>query len=514
MSVTIDFESTSNLSRRALTPDLLEAARRENASVFVDFDHTLFACNSTELFIASCKPSLIVAIIEFIIRRCVPWRLSRLPNWFRIRDYVCCTLIILLCPWNVWEWKRVAPGLFAQSINTDLAVALRRLDLRKVSIISFGMAFVIRALLRGSEWSSAPLIATPMLTPWPYLKRGKLALAIRHVGEHAVAASTFVTDSLDDRDLLSRANVGVLIEPHGEGFSAIERLYLPLRYTARAKYTASYVLDQFVFVELFLLALSVSQGINELLNRVLPTALLFLSILCVYELGYFENDVIAAPKEHAPRLKDASRQFRCYPIFPNAWIWALVTGGLGTVLASRGTTAMAVGAFTLVPVWFAALVLLRLTFYFYNKPNMRLRLHLYPVLQILKFLPIFLLISPTPLGATLMTCQMAAMWAIYLTYRQGGRAKDVERELYRIILILLAIVLVWTTSAAEDIGWRFQLAMTGLWACARLAKAPLLKVGKGARAGRIKNRLSPSSASPEPVTPSRSQRPYRPSQGE
>ncbi len=477
MSMTAEPVATLNLTRRSLTPDLLASAGQDDAKVFVDFDHTLFACNSTELFIANCKPSLVVAIIEFVIRRCVPWRLTRLPNWYRVRDYICCAVIIALCPWNIWHWRRVAPGLFTQFIHTDLAATLRRLDPSKISIISFGLVFVIGALLRGSEWASAELVATPMLAPWPYLLRGKLALATRHAGAPAVAASTFITDSLDDRDLLSRARVGVLIEPHGEAFRTAERLYLPLRYTARAKYTASYVLDQFVLVEFALLLISVSRGIDELLHHALRVALLFLSILCVYELGYFENDVIAAPKEHAPRLTPASWRFRAYPMLPNAWIWALVTGVIGTLLAYRDTTGLAAPAFGLL-FWCAALVSLRLAFYCYNQPNMRLRLHLYPVLQVLKFLPIFILLPPTPLGATLLICQVATMWAIYLTYRQGGRAKDVERELYRMVMILLAVALMSTSSAIEAIGWQFQLTILALWACVRMAKAPLLRMRK------------------------------------
>jgi hypothetical protein len=32
--------------------------------VFVDFDYTLFASNSTEMFIAACKPSLVASVIE------------------------------------------------------------------------------------------------------------------------------------------------------------------------------------------------------------------------------------------------------------------------------------------------------------------------------------------------------------------------------------------------------------------------------------------------------------------
>ena len=40
--------------------------------VLVDFDHTLFGGNSTELFIAHSRPRFLVACADVLIRRCAP----------------------------------------------------------------------------------------------------------------------------------------------------------------------------------------------------------------------------------------------------------------------------------------------------------------------------------------------------------------------------------------------------------------------------------------------------------
>ena len=448
---------------------------------FVDFDHTLFACNSTELFIAFCKPSFVVAIIEFVIRRCVPWRLTRLKGYFRLRDFVCCMTIIILCPWNLFRWRRHAPQLFEQYASQDIASQLSAVDITHVVIVSFGLTAIIKPLLYGSAWQPARLIATPTLPPPQYFGRGKLPLVRAHFTEAQIVASTFLTDSLDDHDLLEASGRGILIEPEGGPFRAIEHLYMPLRYTARAKYTTSYVLDQMLFVECLLAIIATVTSFDSLLAKLACMPFFTLSLMSVYEIGYFENDMVAAAGEDAPTLTTHASRFRAFPMQPAAWIWAVAAAAVGGWLACL-TGALPV---TLLPraaiIWFGSLILLRAVFFAYNRMRPNARIAVYPVLQMFKYLPLFLLFPATPAGAFLAFCQVTTMSLIYLVYRQTGERRVFEKEQFRTGLFLLGLCFMATASTVAEAGGRFALGLMAAWCLIRLAKAPLLDKARAFR---------------------------------
>ena len=307
---------------------MLEEAWRRNGSTLstpeprpamapssVDFDHTLFAANSTELFIATSRPSLLVAIIEFAVRRCIPWRLTRLSGYSRLRDFICCMAIIILCPWSLLMWRRRAPQLFERYQSDEIASRLSSVEVGRVVIVSFGLKAIIKPLLKGSAWQDVALLATPSLPPPQYFGRGKLPLVRGHFNDADIAASMFLTDSLDDRDLLEASGNGVLIEPQGESGRAIEHLYLPFRYTAGAKYAPSYVLDHMLFVECLLAVIATVVSFGDLLSKLVCIPFFMLSLMCVYEIGYYENDMVAAAREDAPTL---TKQVRPLPVLSHA----------------------------------------------------------------------------------------------------------------------------------------------------------------------------------------------------
>ncbi|PHK94632.1 hypothetical protein CR162_11905 [Pseudoroseomonas rhizosphaerae] len=441
---------------------------------FADFDHTLFACNSTELFIASCKPVLLVAVLDLLIRRCVPWQLVGLQQWFRLRDFACCFCILLLMPWNLLIWRRAAPGLYARLESAAVAERLRRADPRDVVIVSFGMTFVIRHLLRGSPWQDCRLIATPWLPGWRHFRSGKLHLVAPHFSAAEIARAWFITDSRDDGDLLAAVGEGELITPQGEPFRASERLYLPLRYTAAAKYTRSYVLDQILLVDILLLALSLGTSPDALLAALCCVPFLTLSLMCVYEIGYYENDMVAARKEKSPTLRCEAANFRDFPIEPNAWIWAAASGAAGLAMAHGmgllGPLGLGLGG----ACWAAMLLAQRAVFYLYNRRTPKSRMLLYPVLNMLKFAPVFVLMPPTKLGVVLALSQVMTMWAVYITYRHGGDHTKIRKESLRLVLFGIGVVLLLSSAPLAGLGGGFQLGMITAWLLLRLGKAPIL----------------------------------------
>ncbi|GLS17212.1 hypothetical protein GCM10007874_02270 [Labrys miyagiensis] len=449
--------------------------------VFVDFDHTLLACNSSELFIAACKPSWLVACIDLVVRRLIPWKLTHVPHWYRLRDYACCALIVLLCPWNVMLWKRGAPDLFRRHESRELAVSLRACDPTRLVIVSFGLQWIIRALLSESSWRDTPLVATPNLAGPAYFSSGKLDIVRAHYPDEVIARAACISDSLDDQDILHAVGKGVLIEPQGDVYRAEEHLYLPLRYTAAAKYARSYVLDQFLFVDVLIVIAATSFGFSTLWQACLFVPPLMLSLMCVYELGYFENDMVAARKEVAPTLTAKVERYRTYPIGFGAWAWALVLGLLGVLLgwhfgALRSETLLVSAA-----CWLAVLAVVRAVFFAYNGTATRWRAFFYPVLQLLKYGSPFVLILASLPGAVLVLSQIMLMWCSYLIYRAGGNNKAFNRDVLRLMMFGLGGVCLAASFRSAPVEGFFPYAITAAWACARVFKAPIMRACKTLR---------------------------------
>ncbi|MCI2239425.1 hypothetical protein MO973_00925 [Paenibacillus sp. TRM 82003] len=477
------------LDVRRQAPVTADTVRRQVAEpdspVLVDFDHTLFASNSTELFISRCRPSLVVAVIDFLVRGCVPWRLVPGGRGYRVRDYLCVVLIVVLTPWNLLLWRRAAPALFEQHRATGVSGLLADVDRSRLTIISFGMAFVIRSLLRGSEYQSAALVATPLLPRPSWFAGGKTTTAVGAVGEGGVARAVFVSDSLDDADLLGACRSGLLVPPQGRRVSARERLYIPMRYTAQVKYSRWYTLDQFLLVDALITAIAVAYDLTSLLHFVVITPLLLLSVMSVYEIGYFENDMHASKFEERPVLDPGVSRFRDYPIRVQAWVWALASAaaGLGTavLLDELGTDELLATGTS----WLLLLVVLRAVFFLYNRVGTEARMFVYPVLQALKYGAVFLVFVPTVLGVVLVMSQITAMWVTYVVYRLDGRKEALDRNLFGAAAFLVVAGLLVTASAVhggllEEGDGResanlvcFVAAL--LWSLARAGKAPVLR---------------------------------------
>ena len=470
------------LAQGWIAQDSTDARDALTGPVFVDFDYTLFGSNSTELFITSCGPSLLVAIIEFIVRHCVPWRLTGLRGHYRLRDYACCMAIIILCPWSIFMWRRRAPQLFERYVSQDIAARLSEVERGRVVIVSFGMTAIIKPLLRASQWQDVRLIATPSLPPLRYFGQGKLPLIRRSFDETQIRTSTFYTDSLDDKDLLEASGRGILIEPQGETCRAVEHLYVPLRYTARAKYTFSYVFDQVLFVECLLAVIATVTSFGSLLSKLACMPFFTLSLMCIYEIGYFENDMVAASGEEAPTLSSQAKRFQAFRMQPAAWIWAIAAAAVGACAACL-TGAMHEAFLPWAAlIWLGSLILLRAAFFAYNRVRPAARVAIYPALQMFKYLPLLILFPATPAGAMLAFCQATTMSLVYLIYRKTGARRVIDREQFRTALFALALCFMATASTATALGGRFALGLLAAWCLIRLVKAPVLNWARGRRA--------------------------------
>jgi hypothetical protein len=210
---------------------------------------------------------------------------------------------------------------------------------------------------------------------------------------------------------------------------------------------------------------------------------MLVSFNCVYEIGYYENDMHAAKNEVAPVLSPQTERFRAYPIGA-AWGWGPAIGAFGlsvAVVLFHLPTSVCVA---MIATWLVVLLVTRITFYAYNRLPSERRVFVYPCLQVLKYGAIFPVLGANMFGTLLVASQITTMWVTYLVYRFDGDQKKLPREQLRAaaftvgLLLLFAARWTWnrTNSQASfvDVDW-LTLALIIAWLAARIAKASAMK---------------------------------------
>jgi hypothetical protein len=386
-------------------------------------------------------------------------------------------MLLILTPWNLYYWKKNAPAFWREYAQPEFDVFLRRITRGEVVIVSFGMKILIEPLLLQSVWRGARLIATPRWAGLARLGFGKLEMARAGELSDAIPAAAFITDSEDDADLLDKVARGILIEPQGTSFRSMERLYLPLRYTMRAKYPFKYFIDQTLFVDMALAIVATTLSLSSLFINIAVVVPLFLAFLCVYEIGYYENDFVGASREAAPSLTAQVERFRQYPIHFSAWLWAVGLTLLGVLLDWLWHPVSATNPIPAAAIWLGILVLGRLVFFFYNRSPVTARVFLYPVLQVLKYASILLILPPSsPLGEALVMSQIVVMSMVYLVYRAAARKPDLNKEMMRVVVVAVIVaVQLMGARGGFAYGGPVPLILPIIWLALRNLKPVLLR---------------------------------------
>lgn len=446
--------------------------------VFVDFDHTLLAANSTELFVAYCRPSLVVAVLEFLIRKVFPWKLLIRERPYRLADYALFVTLACLTPWNLMRWRRSAPGVFEAKRSAYVDDLIGAADPCDIVIVSFGMRAIIAPMLRHSKLAGSMLMATPDIATLSHFRDGKSDIVQRDFDLKTIADAKFITDSDHDQDLLDIVTDGNLIPPQGEINNARHALYLPMRYTLAAKYPKGYSLDQLLFVDMLLIVVGSANSLQDMAWLFVVAPLMMMSFMCVYEIGYYENDFVGVKREKKPSVTASIEAYRSYPIRLNAWIWALVLGFCG-IAAARYSDLLLGSLQQSMTVWITALLISRGTFFVYNRQKVDLRLFSYILLQAEKYGLVFLIIDSTLIGVMMICSQIFTMWIIYIVYRLGGRREEIQRELIRVTLFLLLAAMIYVSDSHSFDGEGFAAGLILIWSLLRLAKGPVMKKLRG-----------------------------------
>lgn len=414
------------------TPEAaLDAVRTCEADLVLDFDHTLYLDNSTERWLDALRPRtaalLVVIVVDVVLKVLGRLRLCDVPRW---RDQCCVAVTQLLFPWSRAAWKRNAAKHFLPLLNPPLLRAtLEATKVREITVLSYGFQQVIAPLLAHAPFP-ARLIASDAFSHDRNMRlHGKLAALEAALDAKRVRAAVFVTDSHKDQDVLDVAGVPALVQWAPYTSPAFDGVYLPMRYACIGKYAGRrYFTTQILQEDLTIWLLAYAWTPASL-----PTLLLlFLAMYCIYEIGYWKNDHVAAKLEAAPNRSETAARFAHYPI---GWAWAWTAAALLLLGVSLVRRPMEITtAAYLVAIVTVVLLLLHGIFTLFNRLTVRQRRFVFPLLHLLKnFLPI-LLFPFASLGIPLLAAQWVSQVVLYLRHRGRGDAAAFNRQAFRAVL--------------------------------------------------------------------------------
>jgi|LSQX01.2.fsa_nt_gb hypothetical protein len=414
-----------------------DLASQRFTCILLDFDYTLFLDNSTERFLDGLRPR----ILAFLICAFSDWLLQVLA-WFRLcsypvhRDFLRVSLSLLFMPWSLFLWRHQSKKFARESMNSWL---LDRLPAdREILVISFGFAPLIRPLLDHAGLQDFHLIASEPGSGSGNLRRKGKGVALKeHLPEDRREETLFITDSEDDAELLETMPHGRLIEWTEHSDPAFRKLYLPFRYTVEGKYAGSrYFTYQILLEDLALLffAYTLSWPVAGTL------ILLFFSLYCIYEVGYYENDHKGAQSEKHARV---SAEAAAFPPLPplRPWLWAVGSALLGWTFLSLMIAPLSPesvkGLRAAVGLWLCLLIFLRSIFWVFNRLKPVFRVPLFPLLHLFKVFPYAICIPLHLPGVILLFAQIISMTANYAAYRWCPTPRRLNRQAWRLILFLL-----------------------------------------------------------------------------
>lgn len=446
-------------------PPSATALRRDMASlapegrIYLDFDHTLFLWNSTESLLNEARPSSVLAPLLKIVSGLVPWKLVGRDGYFIWRDVVRLLMIFILAPWTIGRFRKAAPAIYARERNRILEATVAGVDPGRIVIVSFGLHWVLRALLKGSALEGARIVAPGILDLGPARARGKIALLAKAGFVINPDTDIVVSDSAkDDADILAAAAHGHLIQwPLANMDPALKTSYFPFFYTARIKRSPGFLVKQVFLEELPVILIMFGSLYGPMIvPSLVSVILLFVSYMLVYEIGYAENDRVGERTEADPKLSKAYFRNRNLRIEPDAWIWAFgvslaafavvlphMRKGMLERVQLDALVAPEWSVLVLACVWMLFLLASRIAFFIFNNVPLAWRVFAYLPLHATKYFGPLLFLPIHPGGVALGLAQIVRTWSMYAIRRAGGDEHILSSQMVRLNFLIVFSVVVF-----------------------------------------------------------------------
>lgn len=460
-------------------PELAIAAiLAHDGPILLDLDETLYLRNSTEDFIDTARPRLLAVLLMRMLDAVKPWRWT---GGDATRDVWRVRFVSALLPGTTSSWKHRVGELAARFGNGPLLTALKTRAEPPI-VATNGFQPIVTPLVAALGLPHVRIVAARLGT-FADRRDGKFRLAIDALGHETVRDALVLTDSTTDLPLLDAcARPLRTMWPGARYPQALSSVYFPGRYTTRIKRPGTRYIVRGILQEDFAFWVLSSVGLAALpVLHVLGLLFLLVSFWAVYELGYVDNDLIAARFEKEPKLSATFPQApAATPRWP-PWAWALACGTIAIVLLrwpappSRADFAR----------WAAVLLMTHGWFALYNRFDKAARVWLFSGLQLARSAAFAALVPISPVGAIAIGAHVLAKWVPYYVYRSGSRdwpdtAFHLTRLLFYVVLSLLLAVAqgassLWNWTALALLGWiifRARQELKTAWTAARRLDRP------------------------------------------
>jgi phosphoserine phosphatase len=463
---------------------------RETTLAIVDFDETLWLRNSTECYLSTLRPRIVAVLILGLIDLFRPWLLLPGDRKRHIyRDWIRVVVTSLLLPWNLVLWRWRARKLAAEWTNEPLLAALQRSGL-SIHIATFGFRLLVHPLLRQMLPTAKLCVAGSFWTGYRLRSVGKLKSVERKLGSDAVARSVVITDGVEDRDLLQACRKPLFVQwPDASYEPSFSHHYMPFEYTERGKRKGQrYLFHNVILEDVVLLCLAFAWLMPSPHIGAVGILLLHLSFWTVYEIGYWENDVLAVKNEAKPNIPEGTQACASRMHRGMAWLTAIIIATPGVAMLTyfnREAMPFGLGAVSwpmaflgMLGMWVLYLLLSRWTYWIYNRLDTDSRSYLYVPLQMSRSVGYAFFFLTNAAGILLLTALIVGRWIPYLSYRMTGVSWSGS---HRLLMFILALTLGATGLFVDSaLLVNMQFAVGVLYLGARAHK-PLRKLVKDAR---------------------------------
>ena len=431
------------------SPDAaLAAACAHEGPVLVDLDETLYLSNSTEDFIDCARPGLLALLLLRVIDVLKPWRLTGGSD---TRDTWRVCAIMTFFPWTPWRWRANLPSFAERYVNRELQAALKARAEPPV-ILTSGFDSIVAPLSTAMGFADAPLIAARTYS-FADRRHGKLRMATRELGAETVGRCLFVTDSINDLEVLQNcARPLRTVWPRSRYRQALSGIYLPGEYLSRVKRPGQRYISGAIVQEDFAFWLLSSIGLaTNPLTHLAGLLLLLLSFWAIYERGYVDNDLVASRHELDPKL---SATFGSAPVATPAvqpWIWALLAGAAAVAILHPDK----MGFVLHFACWVAVLILTYACFVFFNRLDKMSRIWLFPLLQFARGAAFMIIVPIEPAGVAALGALVLSRWTPYKVYRLSSAGwPNARPDLARLIsFVLLSLMIVCSLGLSALLTW-------------------------------------------------------------
>lgn len=406
--------------------------------VVLDLDETLYLRNSTQDFLASAHPRMLSVAILRLLARLSPWRWTG-P---RTDDVWRTAAICLLMPWVWLSWRRRAPVLGRRHHNEVLVRAANARD-DAVHVASFGFGPIVRPLLAGIP-VSVDRVVTCRLFSFQDRARGKKHLLQTALGRSAVERAAIITDSEDDRDVLSACAAPMKIVWAGSKYVSATKLFcFPFEYSLKVKRQNCGYMKTILREDFFSWLIASFYIIKSHPIFIFGMSALFVAFWAIYEIGYIENDRAAATKEADGVISAAHDPELIMGLQRRLVASALSLSILGLWIIHADVTSCI--------TWFSVLFSLRAVYSLYNRVDKSSRVFLYLVLQLYRSSAILFLVQGSVVSVSICLSLAVSQWISYIVYRSKTPGSDYNwpqspLRLYRVILFLCFAIGFGTTA--------------------------------------------------------------------